>query len=265
MKFRAIFTLTEFNFGFWNKICFFVVSMKGIVVLFLVFSLFGFGQQSNYNDSLVTITGQVVDTIHSVGFYNVVVINKTVGKGIFGEHDGKFKITVKKSNVVGVSVSGYKTIYLSFKDSIYQNNYHVDLVLTPLVIQGKEVIVRPLKTLEELKEERANIAKREVPVVTVTNAIQSPITALYMAFSKKEKTKVLIAEMEFKDQQADVVKEILRIYVHNDIINLSQDDYDEFIQFLNLNTAFLQTANDYELITYIKSKYEHFTKIKDGF
>ena len=139
MKFRAIFTLTEFNFGFWNKICFFVVSMKGIVVLFLVFSLFGFGQQSNYNDSLVTITGQVVDTIHSVGFYNVVVINKTVGKGIFGEHDGKFKITVKKSNVVGVSVSGYKTIYLSFKDSIYQNNYHVDLVLTPLVIQGKEV------------------------------------------------------------------------------------------------------------------------------
>ena len=86
-----------------------------------------------------------------------------------------------------------------------------------------------------------------------------------MAFSKREKTKRMVAEMEYQDQQRDVVKEILRLYVHNDIIHLAPDEFNEFITFLNLNTDFLKYASDYELITYIKEKFEHFRKIKEGF
>ena len=71
--------------------------------------------------------------------------------------------------------------------------------------------------------------------------------------------------MEYKDQQYDVVKEILRVYVHNDIFDLSEEDFDEFIRFLNLNIDFLKSASDYDLVTYIKSKFEHFQKIKEGF
>lgn len=224
-----------------------------------------YGQTANYNDSLVTIKGRVIDTNYSVGFYNLVVLNKTVGKGIFGDYNGRFSITVKKSDVIGISVTGYKTIYVSYKDSSYRKSYNDVFYIQTLEFVGEEVIVKPLKTLEELKEERASIVKREVPTVTVTNAIQSPITALYVAFSKREKTKRLVAEMEFQDKQDDVVREILRIYVHHDIIDLPQDDFEEFIRFLNLNTQFLKVATDYELITYIKGKFEHFMKIKEGF
>src|SRR5690606_23945495 len=149
--------------------------------LFLLTSL-SFGQNANYNDSLITINGTVKDTTYAVGFYNTVVMNKTVGKGIFGEYDGSFSITVKKGDQVGVSVVGYQTIYLTFKDSSYQREYDVVLYLESLEYVGEEVIVKPIKTLEQLKEERSKISKREVPVVTVTNAIQSPITALYVAF-----------------------------------------------------------------------------------
>jgi predicted cation transporter len=236
-----------------------------VLVLFLAFSSYSQNVTVDYNDSLITIKGQVKDTSQTVGFYNVVVLNKTVGKGIFGEHNGKYSITVKKGDKVGISVVGYHTIYLSYKDSAYQSSYTADFILKPLTYYGKEVVVKPLKTLKELQEERASIAKREVPTVTVTNAIQSPITALYVAFSKREKTKRMIADLEYKDQQNDVVKEILRVYVHNDIINLSQADFDEFILFLNLNTEFLKSANDYDLITYIKSKFEHFQRIKEGY
>lgn len=230
-----------------------------------MFALNGWSQTANYNDSLITIKGRVIDTNYSVGFYNLVVLNKSVGKGIFGEYNGKFNITVKKTDTIGISVRGYQTIYLSYADSAYQKTYSDRFYIQELAYTTDEVVVKPLKTLEELKEERANIAKREVPTVTVTNAIQSPITALYVAFSKREKTKRMIAEMEFQDKQDEVVREILRIYVHNDIFDLSKDDFDEFIRFLNLNTEFLKSASDYELVTYIKAKFEHFQKIKEGF
>jgi len=220
----------------------------------------------NYNDSLITISGRVIDTTQKVNFYNVMVINKTAGKGIFGKYDGSFSIQVKKSDLVAVSVTGYETKYLNFKNSKFKKEYKVTLYLDMKTVTSKEVVVKPLKTLEELQKERAQLQKRELPKVTVTNAIQSPITALYMAFSKREKTKRLIAEMEYKDKQREVVKEILRIYVANDIIDLEDDEFDAFINFLNLNDQFLKTATDYELIMYIKGKYEHFKKLQlEGF
>lgn len=239
--------------------------MRYLALAIILWGSIGFSQKADYNDSLITINGTVKDTNYAVGFYNLVVMNKTVGKGIFGEYDGTFSISVKKSDEIGVSVVGYQTIYLSFKDSAYKKSYDIDLYIETIEFVGEEVVVKPLKTLEELKEERSNISKREVPVVTVTNAIQSPITALYVAFSKREKTKRKVAEMEYRDSQSDIVKEILHLYVHHDIIELEYADFEEFVVFLNLNPEFLKTATDYELITYIQSKFEHFQKIKEGF
>ena len=238
--------------------------MKIALLLIGLMTTLAYGQ-SSANDSLVTIKGKVKDTTHNVGFYNLLVLNKSVGKGNFGQYDGSFTITVKKSDTIGISVSGYQTIYFSFADSSYKRFYKPVFYLETLEFEGDVVEVKPLKTLEELKEERASISKRELPEVTVTNAISSPITALYMAFSKREKTKRMIAEMEFKDKQEDIVKEILRVYVSNDIIDLDQDQFTEFIRFLNLNPEFLKSATDYELIVYIKGKYEHFKKINEGF
>lgn len=242
--------------------------MKKLFLIFLGFlSFLGISQEGdvvpNYNDSLITIKGKVVDTTKTVGFYNVMVVNKTAGKGIFGEYNGTFSITVKKSDLVAISVTGYKTEYLSYKDKGYKKEYEVVIYLKLNEFTSEEVEVKPLKTLKELQEERAAISKREVPKVTVGSAIQSPITALYVAFSKREKTKRMIAELEYQDQKKDIVKEILRVYVHNDIIDLNEDEFDAFIVFLNLNERFLKEASDYELIIYIKDKFEHYQKIKE--
>jgi len=239
--------------------------MKHLFILFLLFSALNPLYSQENSDSLITIKGTVIDTTAYVGFYNMMVVNKTAGKGIFGDYHGTFEITVNKNDLVAVSVVGYQTVNLNFKDKPYQPVYEVTIYLKMLAYSSDEVIVTPLKTLEELQEERANIAKREVPTVTLENAFTSPITALYMAFSKREQTKRLVADMEYADQQHDVIREILRLYVHHDIIDLSDDDLEEFIVFLNLNPEFLQTASDYDLIVYIKDKYAHFERIKEGF
>ena len=57
-----------------------------------------------------------------------------------------------------------------------------------------------------------------------------------------------------------IVKELLRNYVSYDIISLSEEDFDAFISFLNIEDSFLKTATEMELITFIKDKYEHFKR-----
>jgi hypothetical protein len=124
-----------------------------------------------------------------------------------------------------------------------------------------EVIVRPLKTLEQIKEERENLALRETRTVTGVSALQSPITFLYQAFSKKEQNKRWIAEQEFKDDQRRIVQELLRLYVAFDIIELSDSEFDAFITFLNIDEHFIKTATEMELILFIKDKYDHFKRL----
>ena len=99
---------------------------------------------------------------------------------------------------------------------------------------------------------------RETRMVTGIEVMQSPITALYQAFSKKEKNKQWVAEQEYKDDQRRIVKELLRTYVAYRVIELTEDEFDEFISFMNLNEDFLKTASEMELITFIQDKFEHY-------
>lgn len=43
-----------------------------------------------------------------------------------------------------------------------------------------------------------------------------------------------------------------------EIIELSEEEFDAFVDFLNINEDFLKTATEMELITFIKDKFEHF-------
>ena len=59
-----------------------------------------------------------------------------------------------------------------------------------------------------------------------------------------------------------IVKELLRNYVAYDIIDLSDQQFEDFIFFLNVDENFLKTASELELITFIKDKYDHYLSIK---
>jgi hypothetical protein len=125
-----------------------------------------------------------------------------------------------------------------------------------------QVVVRPLKSLEQIKEERQALSQRETRLVTGVNVLESPITALYQAFSKKEQNKRWISEQQYKDDQRRVVKELLRLYVAFDIIDLPEATFDDFITFLNIDENFIKTASEMELVLFIKDKYDHFNRLK---
>ncbi len=231
-----------------------------IFILLLFFGLFIPGVSAQKCDK-VLFTGKVVDTLRPQNFYNLLLVNRRTGQGVFGQPNGQFSIFVSNGDTVSISVKNYPVVNAVAKaDSNCQFRRIFYIEAKPLEVS--EVIVKPLKSLEQIKEEREALAMRETRQVTGIDVLQSPITALYQAFSKKEQNKRWIAEQEFKDNQRQIVKELLRLYVAYDIIELSETEFDEFISFLNINETFLKTATEMELITFIQDKYEHYKRIK---
>ena len=204
--------------------------------------------------------GKVEDTVGFQNFYNLMVVNKTTGKGVFGNPDGSFSVFVKDKDLIALSVRGYLPItFIVEGNNDCQFKVHKYLELKTEELQT--VVITPLKTLEQIKQERQGLVMRETREVTGMQVLQSPITALYQTFSKKEQNKRWIAEQEFKDDQRKVVQELLRLYVAYDIVNLNDEEFDAFISFLNINSDFLQTATEMELITFVKDKFIHYKMI----
>ncbi len=224
---------------------------------FLFLSLLTQAQQCDK----VLFTGKVVDTLRPQNFYNLMIVNRRTGQGVFGQPNGSFSVYVSNGDSLSISVREYPLVKLVVKaDSNCQ--FLKTIFIEPKPQEVREVVVRPLKTLEQIKEEREGLAMRETRMVTGIEMLQSPITALYQAFSKKEQNKRWIAEQNYKDDQRRVVKELLRTYIAYDIIELDEEEFDNFIAFLNVNEDFLKTATEMELITFIKDKYEHFRDMK---
>ncbi|NVK66149.1 MAG: hypothetical protein HWE22_16280 [Flavobacteriales bacterium] len=209
----------------------------------------------------VLFTGKVMDTLRPNNFYNLMVINRTTGRGVFGQPNGTFSVYASEGDSISLSITGYPAVHTRV---VADSNCQFKRIL---IIEGNPqeldpVVVRPLKSLQEIKEERQALAMRETRTVTGVEMLQSPITALYQAFSKKERTKRWIAEQEYKDNQAGVLRDLLRTYVAYDVIELNDEEFEEFIYFLNMDEQFLKTASEMELITFIQDKFEHYKLIK---
>jgi tyrosyl-tRNA synthetase len=233
-------------------------NFRSIFLLLIV--LLSFQTALNAQCDQVFISGKVLDTLREQNFFNLMVVNKSTGRGVFGQPNGHFSVYARPGDRIALSTKGYPVYeFIAKPDENCQCRVEAYIERLPQEVQ--EIVVRPLKTLEEIKEEREALALRETRTVTGVNVLQSPITALYQAFSKKEQNKRWIAEQQYKDDQRKIVKELLRLYVAFDIIELSEADFDEFITFLNLDEQFIKTASEMELILFIKDKYEHFKRM----
>jgi hypothetical protein len=229
-------------------------------IFFLLFTLSYGVIQAQQPCEQVLFQGRVIDTLLPQPFYNIMVINASSGKGVFGSPNGSFSVYVKPADSVFISVKYYPKITVFVvpdSNCRYERTFYIERN----VRETPEVVVTPLKSLQQIKEERESLALRDTRDVTGLEVFQSPITALYEAFSKKEQNRRWIAEQQYRDDQKRIVKELLRNYVSFEIIQLEETDFDAFITFLNVDENFLKTATEMELILFIKDKFEHFKSV----
>lgn len=231
----------------------FTVMKKGILFYLLFFSTLSFSQCHE-----IHLKGKVVDTsLTNFHKYELIVVNQTTKKATHGQANGYFSLNVNSGDRVGISVKGYSPIFIDVTES---TTCSIDTViyLSPRVQVYDDVVVYRIKSLEEIKKEREELSLKETRTVTGINVLESPITALYERFSKSAKTKRLIAEMEHQDNINNVLKSLLRAYVSYDVVYLEEEEFNDFIYYLNIDEHFLKTSSDYELILYIQKNLENY-------
>lgn len=209
----------------------------------------------------IQIYGRVKDTIRGDETFQLMVINKSKGIGHTGNWDGSFSLKCKQSDTLLIAAGGYKVVTLTFKDSVFKPNYQVILYVEPLSIELSSVEITPMKTVQELKRERQNLEREDVrELKDPLSMAMSPITALYQYFSQRERSKRLVAEMEYEDKKREFLKELFRVYVDYDVIALEGREFDEFIDYLNISDEMLRYSAEIELIEYIQHRYKQFRR-----
>lgn len=211
---------------------------------------------SAQDNPYIKVKGRVYDPNDSETQYNLMVLNQTELVGIFGEKDGTFTITCHKNDSISINVVGYKTTGFSFRDSVKKEVYQIEIPLQQIQYELKPVAVFTKRDLNEIQEDIQDLGYNEEDyILSDIDAIQSPITFLYQMFSRRERSRRKVAELENEDRRRDLLKELFRRYIDADIIYLNDEEFDDFIDFCRVSEEFMKRSTQYEFCVYIKARY----------
>ncbi|MFZ1689116.1 MAG: hypothetical protein WAU70_16965 [Flavobacteriales bacterium] len=210
----------------------------------------------------VTITGKVTSTDPERVLYDLMVVNKRTRTGTFGNVDGSFTVKALKTDTLLFGSAGHQTQPISMIDSAAKEVYVLSLRLQQNVIRLREFKVVPERDLEEIQKDIEDLGyNKDDYSISGVDAMQSPITFLYQAFSKREASKRLVAELRNEDRKRALLKELLRRYVEYDIINLSDAAFDDFIDFCSVPDEVIKGLSQYDFLMYVKKKYELYSSL----
>ena len=223
---------------------------KYIVFFFLILTSVSLLAQDN---PYIKVNGKVYDPREPEGQVNLMIVNRSELVGVFGNNDGTFQLTVHKNDSLMINAVGYKTIKMSFKDSVLRKVYELNIALEPIQFQLREVAIFSKRDLNEIQEDIQKLGYNEEDyILSGVDAIQSPITFLYQMFSKREQSRRKVAELENEDRKRGLLRELFRQYVDADIINLSDTEFDDFIAYCDVSDEFMKRSSQYEFCLYVK-------------
>ncbi|MFO0360982.1 MAG: carboxypeptidase-like regulatory domain-containing protein [Flavobacteriales bacterium] len=203
----------------------------------------------------ITLIGRVRDE-RGQPIANTIVINRRTRLGGFGKTDGSFVVKCLRTDTIAVTSLGYHPRVVCFADSAEKATYDFTTYLDQRTYRLPQVEIFAPRDLERIQEDIQSLGYREEDyVLSGINAVQSPITFLYQQFSKREQSRRLVAQMENEDKKRDLLKELFRHYVDYDIISLNNEEFDEFVTFINVPDEFLINSSQYDFLIYVKERF----------
>jgi hypothetical protein len=225
------------------------------LVLYYSFFIFHF----LYAQPEVTIRGRAVDRNGNATLVHIMVVNQRSGLGTFANSDGSFSMSFQRADTIMITARDCGIKKLCFRDSSARNRFTILVYLDSLHYELNEVYIHPTPTLPEIHKNIDNLGVQNTDTYKSAD-IMSPITLLYERFSRIEQSKRKVAEMENEQARRQVLKDLFHLYIKYDIINLSDKDFDDFIDFLHISDEFLKQSTDYELVMYIKQRYQRYLR-----
>lgn len=210
----------------------------------------------------ITLSGTVTSEAKERSFYGLMVVNKRTRTGQFGNSDGTYRIQALRTDTIMFGAAGLRTVAVCVADSAPRKEYVVNVRLRELHYELREVEVLPQRKLKEIQKDIAALGYDEHDYqLSGVDALQSPITFLYQEFSRRERSKRLVAQLRNEDRKRALLKELLHKYVQYDIINLSDEAFDDFIDFCSVPDEALKAFTQYEFLLYVKKKYELYSSL----
>jgi len=205
----------------------------------------------------VVIHGQVSSSSNDRAYYDLMIVNKRTRSGTFGSPDGRFTVSALQTDTILVGSIGHRTAMICMRDSTPKAEYYVLVRLVPLQVQLAAVEVLSQRTLQQIQKDIEKLGYKESDYrLSQVDALQSPITFLYQEFSRRERSKRLVAQLRNEDRKRELLRELLQQYVEYDIINLQDEAFDDFIDFCAVPDEVLKGLTQYEFLLYVKKKYE---------
>lgn len=194
--------------------------------------------------------------------YAFVIIQRTQN-GVFCDQRGKFSLQVQPTDSLLFSITGYQFTKVLLGDSARKAEYNlnVSLILKPVKLRTFEV--KAPKTFDQILADLEKAEKSKVHHTTsVGNALESPITFLYMQFSREGKSIRKISELRAEDAKQALIKELFTRYMLAYIIDLDEKDMDDFIAFSGLTNTYNLFDTEYELVVYLKNRFVDYKRYR---
>lgn len=218
----------------------------------------------------VNVTARLIDYNTKRYVNQGIVVNKSSNFGFFVELDGTFSTKLNLNDTILISSSGYAIARVCFKDSVATPSKIFTITLHKQEVNLKTLEIKPQKSLVEIqnalkkiKTPEADKLKRYEGVLGAMSAVESPITYMYMQFSRMERSKRLVEELTNEDNRMELQRELMRSYLFNDIVNLNESQLDDFIRYCRLSDDFIRRSTEYELAVYVKKRYLEYVSQND--
>lgn len=236
-----------------------------VAFLFLLSFQQLWGQTAGVNRQVVR--ARLVDvTDHSPVVY-ARVINKNRVFGVFSDSLGIFSIPAQRNDTLYISGLGFYPKQQIVTDSIFNKVYTVDILLDERVFEFGNIEINALGTYDQFKY---NILHLTLPRDVTKDAIASiqrelktiprhplkseasiplgsPITGLYMLFSKEGKSLRKLNRVLEEEKITSVAYKKFNREIVARITGLSGEQLNQFMVFCKPDNAFLVQSSEYEV------------------
>jgi len=229
------------------------------------------------------VEGEITSSADSQPIEGVHILNRTSHKMAISDEYGHFSIIANQGDTLVVS-----NINFNSKQFIFNEEKFLKITLNPAVIQLEEVRVSNMPETEadfrnkiidmgEVEDDsfvpfgmKPNKPMGKVPKnydLNYTNslgyAINKPISFLVKKISKSHKNKVKYYQTVANQGNVIANNKKFNPEIVEELTGLKNDELTDFIQYLDLDPAFIQRSTEYEIAARILEEFDDF-KIQKG-
>jgi hypothetical protein len=203
------------------------------------------------------LKGVIVEKDSSTVMPFVYVINKSNGNGTMSDNEGRFTLLTGDNDTLICSYIGYMRSYFPVAKLKRNDRGEVRLTLTPMPIALNAVTVNAFRFKPYEREYMQDIMEKNVNRSRV-DYVRSPITALYMQYSKEGRQ---IRKLANIFEQLMIEEEVQKKLSREILVRLTGDqsiDYNAFRKYCYyVNDYFIVTHDGVDLYSKVMDCYRY--------